>query len=170
MRDVEPIEVLESIRQGLLVLDSDLTVRFANRSFYHMFAASPERTIGRKLYDLGNGQWDIPELRNLVQTVVLADVTFALKVAEVFSSIGRRMVLLNGRRVYRPGGDVVQILMEVEDISERRLPEREDSSARQPMEILLKELTHRVKNSLQTIGSIVRIEARHHRSGEGRGA
>jgi len=63
LREVDPLDLLETIREGLLVLEPDLTVRFANRSFCAIFAVTPEDTVGRKLYELGNGQWDIPELR-----------------------------------------------------------------------------------------------------------
>jgi hypothetical protein len=53
---------VETIREGILVLEPDLTIRFANRSFCNTFAVAPEHTIGRKLYEIGNGQWDIPKL------------------------------------------------------------------------------------------------------------
>jgi PAS domain-containing protein len=57
------MNIVETIREGVLVLDADLTVRFANRSFCDTFAVAPEHTVGRKLYEIGNGQWDIPKLR-----------------------------------------------------------------------------------------------------------
>ena len=62
-RSVNPLDLVETIREGILVLKPDLTIRFANRSFCHTFAVAPEHTVGRKLYEIGNGQWDIPELR-----------------------------------------------------------------------------------------------------------
>jgi PAS fold len=68
--EVDPLDLVETIREGLLVLDPDLTVRFANRSFCDAFAVTPEDTVGLKLYELGNGQWDIPELRALIETIV----------------------------------------------------------------------------------------------------
>jgi PAS domain-containing protein len=61
--NVNPLDILETIREGILVLEPDLTIRFANRSFCHTFAVAPEHTVGRKLYEIGNGQWDIPKLR-----------------------------------------------------------------------------------------------------------
>ena len=60
MHDVNPLDIVETIREGVLVLDADLTVRFANRSFCDTFAVAPEHTVGRKLNEIGNGQWDIP--------------------------------------------------------------------------------------------------------------
>jgi PAS domain-containing protein len=65
--EVDAYELLETLREGLLVLEPDLTVKFANRSFCRTFAVAPEDTIGRKLYELGNGQWDIPALRLLLE-------------------------------------------------------------------------------------------------------
>ena len=171
MRDVDPIDLVETIREGLLVLESDLTVRFANRSFCNTFAVAREETVGRKLYELGNGQWDIPELRRLIQSIVPAHASVeAFEVDQVFPSIGRRVMLLNARKVYRPGNNVEQILLAIEDVTERMRLEHEHALAHRRIKMLLQELTHRVKNSLQTIASIVRIEAGHHKSDEGRGA
>ena len=70
MREVDPLDLVETIREGLLVLEPDLTIRFANRSFCHTFAVAPEHTVGRKLYEIGNGQWDIPKLRTALETII----------------------------------------------------------------------------------------------------
>jgi PAS domain-containing protein len=70
VHDVDPRDLVETVREGLLVLDSDLTIRFANRSFCDTFAVAPEDAVGRKLYELGNGQWDIPELRTALETII----------------------------------------------------------------------------------------------------
>jgi len=103
MREVDPLDLVETIREGLLVLDPDLTVRFANRSFADTFAVTPEDTVGRKLYELGNGQWDIPELRFLIETVLPGRATIeAFEVDRVFPSIGRRVMVLNARRSIGP--------------------------------------------------------------------
>ena len=75
MRDVNPLDLVETIREGILVLDPDLTIRFANRSFYDTFAVAPEHTVGRKLYEIGDGQWDIPELRSSLETVISGRTT-----------------------------------------------------------------------------------------------
>ena len=70
MSEVDPWDLVETVRAGLLVLDSDLTICFANRSFCDTFAVGPEDAIGRRLYELGNRQWDIPELRTALDTVI----------------------------------------------------------------------------------------------------
>jgi sensor histidine kinase regulating citrate/malate metabolism len=74
VRKVIPLDLVETIREGLLVLEPDLTIRFANRSFCQTFAVAPEDTVGRKLYDLGSGQWDIPKLRAALETVISGGV------------------------------------------------------------------------------------------------
>ena len=121
MREVDPLDLVETIREGLLVLDPDLTVQFANRSFGDTFAVTPEDTVGRKLYELGNGEWDIPELRSLLETVLPEHATIeAFEVDRVFPSIGRRVMVLNARKVYRPGKHTQRVLLAIEDVTERK--------------------------------------------------
>jgi PAS domain-containing protein len=112
MRDVNPLDLVETIREGLLVLGPDLTVRFANCSFCHTFEVAPEDTVGKKLYELGNGQWDIPKLRTALETIISGRTTMeAFEVDQFFPSIGRRVMVLNARKVYRPGNKTQQILL-----------------------------------------------------------
>jgi PAS domain S-box-containing protein len=169
--DVDPRDLVETVREGLLVLDSDLTIRFANRSFRDTFAVAPEDALGRKLCELGNREWDIPELRVALETVVSDGKSIeAFEVDRSFPSIGRRVMVLNARKVYQPGNKVQQILLAIEDITERVRLEREHAIAGERIGMLLQELTHRVKNSLQIIAAMVSIEARSHKSGEGKAA
>jgi len=171
MRKVIPLDVVETIREGLLVLEPDLTIRFANRSFCQTFAVAPEDTVGRKLYELGSGQWDIPQLRSALDTIIAGRKTIeAFEVDQVFPSIGRRVMMLNARKVYRLGNKIQQILLAIEDVTERVRLEREHAAAHQCIGMLMQELTHRVKNSLQSIAAMVKIEARSHKSGEGKAA
>jgi two-component sensor histidine kinase len=171
MREVDPLDLVETIREGLLVLEPDLTVRFANRSFCNTFSVAPEDTVGRKLYELGNGQWDIPELRSLIETVLSESATIeAFEVDRVFPSIGRRVMVLNARMVNRPGSDIKQVLLASEDMTERRRLEHERAAAHERIAALLQEFGHRIKNSLQIIASMVSIEARNRKSGEGKAA
>ena len=171
MRKVIPLDVVETIREGLLVLDPDLTIRFANRSFCQTFAVAAKDTVGRKLYDLGNGQWDIPKLRTALETIISGRETIeAFEVDQFFPSIGRRVMVLNARKVHRPGDKIQQILLAIEDVTERVRLEREHAVAHQRIGMLLQEMTHRVKNSLQSIAAMVMIEARSHKSGEGKAA
>jgi len=171
MHKVIPLDVVETIRVGLLVLESDLTVRFANRSFCQAFAVVPEDTVGRKLYELGSGQWNIPKLRTALDTIISGRKTIeAFEVDQFFPTIGRRVMVLNALKVYRPGNKIQQILLAIEDVTERVRLEREHAIAHERIGMLMQELTHRVKNSLQSIAAMVMIEARSHKSGEGKAA
>jgi len=171
MRDVNPLELVETIREGMLVLEPDLTIRFANRSFYDSFADAPKHTVGRKLYEIGNGQWDIPKLRTSLETIISGRKTIeAFEVEHFFPSIGQRTMVLNARRVYRPGNKIQQILLAIEDITERARLEREHAAAHERIGMMMQELTHRVKNSLQFIAAMVMLEARSHKNGEGKEA
>jgi PAS domain S-box-containing protein len=169
--EVDPLDIVETIREGLLVLDPDLTIGFANRTFCDTFAVAPEDTVGRKLYEIGNGEWDIPKLRTALETIISGERTFeGFEVEQLFPSIGQRVMCLNARKVYRPGNKIQQILLAIEDVTERVRLEREHAIAHEHIGMLLQELTHRVKNSLQIIAAMVMIEARSHKSGEGKGA
>ncbi len=171
MPKVDPVDLVEAIREGILVLESDLTVTFANRSFCHTFAVAPEDTVGRKLYELGNGQWDIPTLRLLLKGIVSGQETIeTFEVDHVFPSIGRRVMALNARKISRPDSEMQQILLAIEDATKRVRLEREQAVAHERIGMLMQELTHRVKNSLQLIAAMVRIEARSQKSGEGKAA
>ncbi len=168
IRDVDPIDLVETIREGLLVFEPDLTIRFANRSFCSTFEVVPEAVIGHKLYEIGNGQWDIPALRAALEVIDTAHTTIeSFQVEHAFPSIGRRVMVLNARKVYRPGNNIHQILLAIEDVTERVRVEREHEVACERIAILMQELTHRVKNSLQTIASMVMLESRRLKGDEG---
>lgn len=109
--------VVDTVREGLLVLDLDLRVVAANESFYALFGVDPGETVGRLVYDLGDGQWDLPELRDLLEGVLPHERAFDdYEVDHTFEGIGRRVVLLNGRRM----DDHQLILLAVEDVTDRR--------------------------------------------------
>jgi two-component sensor histidine kinase len=171
VREIDPWDLVETVREGLLVLDSALTIRFANRSFCHKFAVTPEDAVGRKLYEVGDGQWDILELRAALAAIISSGMSIeAFQVERFFPSIGPRVMMLNARKVYRSGNKIHQILLAIEDVTERVGLEREHAIAGERIGMLLQELTHRVKNSLQIIAAMVSIEARAHKSGEGKAA
>lgn len=171
MRNVDPLDLVETIREGLLVLEPDLTIRFANRSFCSTFSVAPEDTVGRKVYELGSGQWDIPKLRTALEMIVSGHTTIeSFEVDHVFPSIGRRVMVLNARKVHRPGNNTQQILLAIDDVTERVKLERERWAAHERVVALMQELVHRVKNNLQLIASMVAIEIRRHKSGDGKAA
>ncbi|MGP0093373.1 MAG: sensor histidine kinase [Xanthobacteraceae bacterium] len=161
--------ILDTVQEALLVLDKDLRVVAASCSFYRMFQASRDATEGRPLYALGDGQWDIPALRLLLEKI-LPDcrVMGVYEVEQVFPGIGRRSVRLNARRVFSEGSSHTTLLLSIEDITERRAAERESKELLEQKEVLLQEMQHRFANSLQIIASILLVKARMVRSEETR--
>jgi two-component system CheB/CheR fusion protein len=109
--------IIETLHEPLLVLTPDLRVKTVNQAFYENFEVNPKETRGQLVYDLGNGQWDIPELRTLLEDVLPENNVFNdFEVKHQFEQIGRRVMLLNARRL-----DHVQlILLGIRDITERK--------------------------------------------------
>ena len=94
--------IINTVREPLIALDQDLRVVSVSRSFYEVFKEKPEETIGQLIYDLGNKQWDIPKLRELLETILPQQATFDnYEVEHDFATIGRRIMLLNARQIQR---------------------------------------------------------------------
>lgn len=123
--DIEDVEharalaemIVDTVREGLLVLDFDLRIVAANESFYHTFDVKPEETLGRRVYELGEGQWDIPALRELLEDVLPREQVFnGFEVEHTFERIGLRYMVLNARRL----NDHQLVLLAIEDATDRR--------------------------------------------------
>jgi two-component sensor histidine kinase len=168
--------IVDTVREPLLVLDEDLRVLAASRSFYATFKVAPSDTQGQPFYDLGDGQWDILGLRVLLDRIVPEQGMMAdYEIDHPFPEIGRRTILLNARMVLCPGNSRANILLSIDDITERRAfeREREDLLKRQQAllrekDVLLEELEHRVGNSLQIIAAIILLKSRMVKSEETR--
>lgn len=137
-------KLIDSVREALLVLGWDLRVQQANQSFYERFAVAPEETQGRLVYELGNGQWDIPRLRELLETILPRETVFDdFEVEHDFEAIGRRTMLLNARKL----DHLNLILVAIRDVTDERR-----SATRQ--QALVGELQHRVKNILGNVRAL----------------
>jgi PAS domain S-box-containing protein len=113
--------IVETIREPLVVLTADLRVTSANRSFYQTFKVMPAETEGQFIYNIGNGQWDIPELREFLEEIIPKNSHFNnFEVEHEFPVIGRKKMLLNARRIYREGKGTDMILLAIDDITERK--------------------------------------------------
>jgi two-component system CheB/CheR fusion protein len=111
--------IVDTVREPLVVLDQEMRVVTASRSFYLKFQVSPQETVGRVIYELGNRQWDVPRLRDLLETILPRDRSFDdYAVEHDFPAIGRRKMLLNGRRIVGRGEDTPLILLAMEDAPE----------------------------------------------------
>jgi len=109
--------IVDTVREPMLVLDSELRVISANRSFYQIFRNSERETVGCKIWELGNRQWDIPRLRELLEKILPGNTSFDnFPVEHDFPIIGHRRMLLNSRRMYEElGGE--KILLAIEDVT-----------------------------------------------------
>ena len=116
--------IVETVREPLVVLDSDLKILTANHSFYDTFIVTTEETIGNFIYDLGNRQWDIPKLRVLFEEILPHDTVFnGYEVEHDFLDIGPKTIVLNAREIFREKIGSRVILLAMEDITERKLAE-----------------------------------------------
>ncbi len=117
--------IVDTVREPLLVLDTTLRVKSASRSFYRTFRVAPDETENRLVYDLGDGQWDIPRLRTLLEEVLPQNAAFdGFEVEHDFAGLGTRFMVLNARKVYHPGSRAELILLAVEDVTDRKLAEQ----------------------------------------------
>jgi chemotaxis protein methyltransferase CheR len=153
--------IVDTVGEPVLVLDRALRVIAANRAFYSVFKVSAEDTQGRPLYALGNGQWDIPQLRLLLEEILPEKgVMEGYEVEHAFPGLGRRTIRFNARQVNYQGGADTTILLGIEDVTERRVLAREKDELLRQKDVLFEELQHRIANSLQIIASIILLKAR----------
>jgi two-component system CheB/CheR fusion protein len=151
--------IVATVREPLLVLDGDLRVRSANQSFYATFQVSPEDTVGQLLHELGNHQWDIPKLRELLGGVLAHKrVLNELEFEATFESIGPRVMQLNARVIERSGDRPDLILLAIEDITERRQTEAalRESQARKLVDEQVRQRQAELAHALRiiTIGEL----------------
>ena len=112
--------IIDTVHQPLIVLDGDLRVISASRSFYEVFKVKPEETEKQLIYDLGNRQWNIPKLRELLEDILPKATSFDnFEVEHKFPDIGKRIMLLNAREIYQKVNRTKFILLAIEDITER---------------------------------------------------
>ncbi len=112
--------IIATIRQPLIVLDGCLRIQLASRSFYETFQVTPEATEGHYFYQLGNGQWNIPALRLLLEDILPKETVLDnFELTHDFPSLGRRVMLLNARKLVREGPTEL-ILLAIEDITARK--------------------------------------------------
>jgi two-component sensor histidine kinase len=151
--------MVDTVREPLIVLDKDLRVVAASRSFYVKFTTKPDDIQGKHFYELGDGEWDIPKLRLLLEKIISDHGAMEeYEVEHAFSSIGRRVMLLNAR-IVRYEKAHTNILLGIEDITVHRDLEREKDDLLRQKDVLLDEVQHRVANSLQIIASIIMMKA-----------
>lgn len=122
MQAISAQDIVDTVQEGLVVLDSQLTVVSANRRFFSLFSVTPEEVVGRHIYELGDGDWDTKSLRQLLEEILPEQrAVEAFEVDHHFPRVGRRIVHLNARKVFREGNHVEHILMTFYDVTDARL-------------------------------------------------
>ena len=152
--------IIDTLHEPLLVLTPDLRVRSANPAFYEHFQVAEGETEGRLVYNLGNGQWDIPELRRLLEDVLPRNHTFDdYEVTHEFEHLGRRVMLLNARRL----DDVQLILLGLRDITERKRAEEAvwESEERQSFLLSLSDTLRPIADAAAIEGESCRLLGEH---------
>ncbi len=173
------LDILDTVREPLLVLDAEFRVTQANRAFFQTFRVAPEETIGEVLFTLGNGQWDIRPLRELLHDrLPLHAQLYDCDVEHVFPDIGRKIMQLNARLV-SPGPNAARlILLAIEDVTARRLSEqslndqrRELKRSNEALEVFASVASHDLQEPLRKIlafGELLDKAAGPSLAGEGR--
>lgn len=152
--------IVDTVADPLLVLDESLCIQNASRSFFETFKVDRYETIGQPLYKLGNGQWDIPELRRLlVEVIPKAAALINYRVDHNFPDLGPRTMLLTARTLHHPDHSSHSMLLSIVDATDRY---RQDEAK----DMLFGELRHRMKNLLAVAQSIARQTATEGRSAE----
>ena len=151
-------DVVDTVREPLIILDSQLCVHSANRAFYERFHVTTEETENRRIYELGNGQWDIPDLRTLLEDIVpMSSVFEDFELEHDFPIIGKRVMLLNARKL-RQGSHRELVVLAMEDVTERRRGETEVAKAKDAAEtanrtksLFLANMSHELRTPLNAI-------------------
>ena len=163
------IAIVNTMREPLVVLDQDLRVIVASRAFYRTFKVTREATEGYLFFELGGGEWDIPQLRLLLGDIIPAHGTIEdFDIQHEFLNLGPRTMSLNAREVVNDSGAATAILLGIQDVTAQRTLEAEKSALLAEKDVLLSELRHRVYNSLQMIASIIMLKAKRVNSAETR--
>jgi PAS domain S-box-containing protein len=150
--------IVDTVREPLLILDTTLRVRSANRAFYQTFHVSSAETENRLIYELGNGQWDIPDLRTLLEDIVPKSAVFDdFELEHTFPVIGRRVMLLNARKL-QAGNHGELLVLAMEDVTERRRSEEEVAKAKEVAEAanraksaFLANMSHEIRTPMNAI-------------------
>ena len=161
------LAIVDTLPEPFLVLDGELQLLAASRYFYDTFADDPTTAHGRSLFDLSEGKWDIPGLRQLLVTVILQHIPLEnFEFEQNFGRLGSRTIQLNAFPLRDDSRESRMILLAIKDITERRETEREKQRLLEHTEelleqqqTLLREMRHRIGNSLQIIASILLLKA-----------
>lgn len=150
--------IVDTVRESLLVLDGELRIKTANHAFYESFGVCAEETIGQFLYDLGNGQWNIPVLKKLLGEVLPHEKSLRdFEVVHDFPSLGRRAMLLNARTLWREANNSERVLLAIEDVTERKRIADELLRSNEDLQRFAYVAAHDLRSPLNTALNISRL-------------
>ena len=130
--------IVETVRRPLVVLDADLKILSANQNFYNSFRVSPEETLGHEFPEIGNQQWNIPRLLALLEGLLRDNAVFnSYEVEHDFPGVGRKVILLNARRIFRKNSVAPNVLLAMEDITQRKLADERISEIMRQQQAIL---------------------------------
>lgn len=140
--------IADTLSHALLVLDQSFRIVTANNAFLHAFKVDREEVVDRSIYSLGNGQWDIPDLRALFDAVIPKSAgVIGYEVTHDFPNIGNRTFIVDAQRLVHPDNNSMNILVQFEDVTERHRHEAEK-------DFVIAETNHRMKNLFSIIRAI----------------
>ncbi|MEJ0027859.1 MAG: histidine kinase dimerization/phosphoacceptor domain -containing protein [Rhizomicrobium sp.] len=160
--------IVDTVREPVLVLDSESNILFASASFHRAFHFDPSAALDMSLFALDGGAWDVPALRDLLGDAArLRNIAEPVEISHEFPRIGRRVLCLYARTIAHQPGARPAVTLNIEDITDRRTVEAEKARLKEQAdellihkEMLLEEMQHRIVNSLQIIASILMLKAR----------
>ena len=153
--------IVDTVREPMLVLDRMLRVRTASRAFYQAFRVSKEETERQLIHTLGDGQWDIAALRTLLEEVLRTDKSFGdFEVTHYFPALGRRVMLLNARKLWREGNHSELVLLAIEDVTERKRLEDELVRSNEDMQRFAYVAAHDLRSPLNSALKLCTLAAR----------
>ena len=153
--------IVETVREPLVILSQNLRVVKANKTFYESFQAAPQETEGRLIYDLGNGQWNIPKLRELLENILPANATFRdFEVTHEFEHVGRKVMLLNASEIFDPNAQARTILLAIEDATDRKQAEAALKTTNAELQHFAYALTHDLQEPIRMVVNFTQLLAR----------
>ena len=153
--------IVETVREPLVILDQNLQVLKANKSFYETFHAAKDDTENRLIYDLGNGQWNIPKLRELLESILPSHSTFRdFEVTHEFEHVGRKVMLLNAAEIFNPNAQARTILLAIEDATVRKNAEAALRATNAELQSFAYALTHDLQEPLRMVVNFTELLGR----------
>ena len=150
--------IVETVREPLVILDEQLRIKTANKSFFDTFKVNKKETYNKLIFELGNGQWDIPSLRKLLTQLLPKSTHFKdYEVSHEFEDIGERTMILNARRIVLEGHKTELILLAIEDITARKLIDKQKDD-------FIGITSHELKTPLTSIKTFIQILQKNNKS------